>query len=168
MRTTSSASGVVCFASAMMFSIAWTVVPDAQRREADNTTEGAPLATSAIARDAAAYYGKLVTLSAAVEKVLSKTAFVIDQQRVVRGRGVTGMGSPLLVIAPGLTSVIKPTDSLLVRGEIVKFDAASISRAAPGYTLDLPADAQATFAGSPVLMAQSVRDSQSTELAKQP
>src|SRR5262245_21381666 len=140
----------------------------AQRRGPDNYNDGAQVAKTANARMGAADYGKSVTDSAAVERVLSNTMFVVEQRRVVKGQGVKGTGAPLLVIAPYLTGVIKEADYLLIQGEIVKFDPASISRAAPGYTLDLPADAYAQFAGSPVLIAASVRDSQSAEMARKP
>ena len=169
MRASIVPSNALCLASVAAILVVLTAVPAGQRRgETDNSAEGVPVATNAIVQDTAAYYGKSVTISAAVEKVLSKTAFAVDQRRVVRGEGVKGFGAPILVIAPSLTGAIKPADYLLIRGEIVKFEPANLARVAPDYAPDLPAETYATYSGGPVLIAKSVKDSQYVELAKQP
>ncbi len=51
---------------------------------------------------------------------------------------------------------------------MVKFDAAAIATAAPGYQLDLTPDLAAQYQGQPVLMATSVVDSTYVELTKKP
>ena len=57
-------------------------VPSAQRRgRADNAAQGVPVATNTIVEAPDRYYGKLVTVSAGVEEMLSKTTFLLDQRR---------------------------------------------------------------------------------------
>lgn len=167
MRDALMVSSAVCLVAATALLTAPASVR-AQRRGADNSNEGAPVSTTAIVQGADAYYGQPVTVSAGVEQVLSKTAFVLDQRRVVRGQGVKSAGAPILVIAPYLTGVLTPADELVVRGEIVKFAPADLARAAPEYSLDVPDDAAAAFAGKPVLMAISVRNSSFTEIGMKP
>ena len=70
-----------------------TAAPSAQRRRADNASEGVPVATTVIRQNPDAYYGKLVTVSAGVDEILSKTAFVIDQRKAVDASGVTSWGA---------------------------------------------------------------------------
>jgi hypothetical protein len=146
-----------------------TAGPGAQRRNrGDNASFGAPVATNTIAGNPEAYDGKLVTVSAGVEQVLSKTVFVVDQRRAVGGREVKSIGAPTLVIAPALAGALDQKHYLLLRGQILTFDAASIEGLVPGYTLDLSPELGARYQGQPVLLATSVLDSTSTELVKQP
>jgi cytochrome c556 len=142
--------------------------PGAQRRGNDNTSQGAPVATNTILQNPDAYYGKPVTMSAAVEQVLSRTAFLVDQRKAVSAKEVKAIGQPILVIAPYLTGALDEKNYLLMRGEIVKFDPAALARVAAGYTLDLAPDVGAKYQGQPVLVATSVIDSRYTELAKKP
>jgi hypothetical protein len=140
----------------------------AQRRRSDNASQGIPVATNRIVQDPGAYYGKVVTVSAGVEQMLSMTAFVLDQRRAAGATGVKAIGKPILVIAPYLAASLNPNGYLMVRGEIVKFDAAAIARVAPGYTLDLAPDVSARYYGQPVLVASSVINSVFLELVRKP
>jgi len=133
-----------------------------------DTVVGVPVATNAILQNADAYYGTVVTISAGVEEVLSKTAFVVDQRRAVRANEVKALGKPVLVIAPSLQGTVMPNKYVVVRGELVKFDEQSIVKAAAGYTLDVAPDVVQKYRGQPVLVASSVIDSTYTELAKPP
>ena len=131
-------------------------VPSAQRRgRADNAAQGVPVATNTIVEAPDRYYGKLVTVSAGVEEMLSKTTFLLDQRRA-GVKQVQAIGRPLLVIAPYLTASFDRSNYLLVRGEVVKLDAAALARLAPGDTLDLAPDVGATYQAQPVLVANSV------------
>jgi len=143
--------------------------PSAQRRRGGDTAAfGAPVATNTILASPDQYYGKLVTVSAGLEQVVSKTAFVVDQRQIVGGSEVKPAGMPILVIAPYLTGKLEPMNYLLVRGQLVRFDPETISRVAAGYTLDFTPDLAARYAGRPVLVATSVLDSTYTELARKP
>jgi hypothetical protein len=141
----------------------------AQRQTAiDNPGWGMPIATNVIAASPDTYYGKVVTLSAGVEQVFSKTAFAVDQRRLVSGGEVKGSGKPILVIAPHLTVALDRRNYILMRGEIVRFDPLAIARLAPGYTLDLAPDVGARYEGQPVMVANLVLDSTYSVLAKTP
>jgi len=144
--------------------------PHAQRgrRGGPDANTGLPIATNAILQNPDAYYGKPVTISAGVEQMLSKTAFLVDQRKALGASEVTAVGKPILVIAPYLTSSLHQKDYLLMRGEIIKFDPAMIARAAPEYSLDLAFDVAAKYRGQPVLVATSVVTSTSVEIARKP
>ena len=149
--------------------IATMAAPGAQRTRPDNDGQGAPVATNRIAQNPDAYYGKLITVSAGVEQVLSKTAFLVDQQRKVVGNmEVQAVGKPVLVIAPYLSGRLDQKSYLWVRGELVKFDATAIARVAPDYRIDLPPEVAAKYQGQPVLLANSVMNSTHVELGKKP
>ena len=125
------------------FLIAAVASPTAQRRRGGGGDGEAPLATNTIAQNPEAYYGKPVTVSAGVEKILSKTEFLVDQRKVVAGV-VTPVGAPLLVVAPSLTGEIDQKNYLLIRGQLTN------------------------VGGRPVLMATSVINSKYKELARKP
>lgn len=149
--------------------VATVVTTNAQRRRGnDNTAQGAPVATNTIVHSPDLYYGKLVTVSAGIEQVLTKTAFVLDQRKAVSPSGVKSIGSPLLVIAPTLSAPLDPKHYVMVRGQIVKFDPGAIARMATDYAIDLSPEASARFQGQPVLVATAVIDSTYTDLAKKP
>ena len=149
--------------------LAMTMPLGAQRRRgADNASQGTPVATNTILRHPDAYYGKSVTVTAGIEQVLSKTAFVVDQRKTVTANGTTALGQPLLVIAPSLNGALDSTHYVLVRGQIVKFDPAEIARLAPGYAIDLVTGVGERFVGKPVLVATSVIDSTYKDLVKRP
>jgi hypothetical protein len=162
----------VCLVTAATLLIVTIAAPSAQRRRADNASEGVPVATTVIRQNPDAYYGKLVTVSAGVDEILSKTAFVIDQRKAVDASGVTTTGTPILVIAPYLSAALDQKNYLLVRGQIVKFDAATIlgaiARQDPGYQIDFAAEIGAKYQGQPVLVATSVINAAFSELAKKP
>ena len=143
--------------------------PAAQRRSrGDNSTHGAPVATNTIALTPDRFYGKLVTVSAAVDEMLSKTVFVIDQRKAAGAKEVKAVGSPLLVIAPQLMAALEQNRYFLVRGEVVKFSVDALAKTAAGYTLDLAPETSAKYEGQPVLVASSILDSKYAELVKQP
>jgi cytochrome c556 len=127
-----------------------------------------PTATNTILQNPGAYYGKSVTISAGVEQILSKTAFLIDQWKGVGATGVTPVGKPIMVIAPYLTSPLDPKHYLLMSGQIVKFDPAALATLAADYTLDLEPEVAAKYQGQPVLLATSVKNSTYAELARKP
>ncbi len=117
----------VCLVAAGTILTMTMAAPSAQRRRADNASEGIPVATNVIVQNPDAYYGKLVTVSAGVDQILSKTAFVIDQRKAAGAREVKAIGAPILVIAPYLTGPLDQKTYLLMRGQVVKFDPAAIA-----------------------------------------
>jgi len=133
-----------------------------------NANAGLPVATNAILRNPTAYYGKQITVSAGVERMLTKTAFLVDQWKMAGPGDVQPIGRPVLVIAPYLTNALDHRNYLIVRGELLKFDTAALARVASEYKLDLGPELWETFQGQPMLLAASVLSSTYTELAKKP
>ena len=144
-------------------------IAEAQRRGGrDNAAQGLPVATNTILANPDAYYGKLVTVSAGVDAMLSKTVFLVDQWKALGTEEAVPMGKPILVIAPYLSAALEHRQYFLLRGQVVKFDPAAIGAAASGYALDLPPDMQARYLGQPVLVATSVVNATSVELGRKP
>jgi hypothetical protein len=142
---------------------------DAQRRRGnDNSAFGAPVATNTIVDAPDQYFGKLVTITAGVERMVSKTTFLMDQQKVAGPKEVKAVGKPILVIAPYLTSSLDQKKYFLVRGQVVKLEPSALAKLAPDYVLDLPQEVGAKYMGQPVLVASSVLNSTYAELAKKP
>ena len=112
-----------------------------------------PLAASTVAENPDPYYGEYVTLTAAVEQILSRTSFSIDQD------ATKSTGKDVLVIAPHMNGKVDQNAYVTVIGELVKFDPAEIAKKAKDYTLDLPADAAQKYQGKPVVIATSVINS---------
>jgi len=109
-----------------------------------------PMAASSLLLNPDAHYGENVSLMAAVETVLSKTAFTVDQDKT------KATGKEVLVIAPTLTGVVQPNTYVTITGEVVKFDSAEVARKLRGYTLDLAPDVVAKFQGHPAVFATAV------------
>lgn len=146
-----------------------TASPGAQRRRGGGDASlGAPVSTTSVVSAPDAYVGKPVTLSAGVDQVLSRTAFVVDQRKADGTKAVKPVGTPLMVIAPDMDGVLAKDAYLLLKGQIVMFDAAAMTRVAPGYALDLSPELVRKYEGQPVLVATSVLTSTYTELIKKP
>ncbi len=142
---------------------------NAQRRgRGDNEALGVPVSTNAIVDDPGSYLGKQVTISAGVEEVLSKTAFLVDQRKAAGATAVSTVGKPVLVIAPYLTKTLEQKKYLMVSGQLVKLEASALARVAADYTLDLTPELRAKYEGQPVLVATSVVDSAFAELGRKP
>jgi cytochrome c556 len=148
--------------------IAMSALPSAQRGRGGGgaAANGLPVATNTILEHPEEYYGKQVTISAGVEQVLSKTAFLIDQWKAVGPSEVKSIGKPILVIAPYLSASLTQRNYLMVRGQLVKFDPATMTQVAADYKLDLAPELRARYQGQPVLVATSVINSTYAELAR--
>jgi len=165
--TRASAIGISLLAGAAI--VVLTAGVDAQRRRGnDNSAFGAPVATNTIVDAPDQYFGKLVTITAGVERMVSKTTFLMDQQKMAGPKDVKGVGKPILVIAPYLTSSLDQKKYFLVRGQVVKLEPSALAKLAPDYVLDLPQEVGAMYMGLPVLVASSVLNSTYVELAKKP
>jgi len=138
------------------------------RRGGGNANAGLPLATNAILRNPDVYYGKQITVSAGVDHMLSKVAFVVDQWKMTGPNEVAPIGTPILVVAPYLTSTLPSHSYMLMRGELIKFDTSAIARVAAEYKIDLGSDLWAKHHGQPLLLAASVINGAYAELAKRP
>ena len=140
---------------------------DAQRRRTVDPNRPVPVATNTLRADPTPYLSKPVLMSAAVQEVLSPTAFVIDQRRVMDG-SVQPLGAPVLVLAPYLVGVVERDQYVLLQGNVVVFDPATTTASLAGYALDLSPEQVTAWEGSVVLVATSVIDPTHQELARIP
>jgi hypothetical protein len=157
--------------TAMTIVLVMSASPGAQRgrnRGGGNGNQGVPTATNTILAHPDVYYGKQVTISAGVEHMVSKTAFLVDQFHLVGATDVKAIGQPILVIAPYLRRPLDPKRYMLMRGEIVKLDQTAVARVAAEFTLDLEPEVVAKYQGQPVLLTTSVVDSVYAEVASKP
>jgi hypothetical protein len=169
MRDTPSWPQCLALIAVTVVAVMFTANVNAQRRRGnDNSSFGTPVATNTIVDAPEAFVGKLVTVTAGVERMTSKTSFLIDQQRASGSNEVKAIGKPLLVIAPYLTVSLEQKKYFLVRGQVVTLAPEALSRIAPDYVLDLPDEVSATYLGKPVLVASSVLNTTYAELARKP
>ncbi|HKB12731.1 MAG TPA: hypothetical protein VKD69_18840 [Vicinamibacterales bacterium] len=124
-----------------------------------------PVATNTVNANPDAYYGQGVTITAAVDQVLSKSAFAVDQRRVA-GAPAPTKPTDVLVLVPTLQSPVDPKSYVTVMGELVKFDPAEVAKKAKDYKIDLPAETIAKYNGRPALIATSVITDKFVDLAK--
>ena len=104
----------------------------AQQAPAPAARPMVPVAASSVAAYPDTYLGENVSVMAAVEALLSKTAFTIDQDKT------KSTGKDVLVLAPTLTGVVQPNTYVTVVGEVIRFDPAEVAKRLKGYTIDLP------------------------------
>jgi cytochrome c556 len=124
-----------------------------------------PVAVSTVAANPDAYYGESVTLTAAVDQILSRSAFSISQRTVGDAINKTS-GNDVLVLAPTLNGAVDRNAYVTVLGELVRFDPAEIARKAKGYALDLAPDVVAKYTGRPAVLATAVINGAMVDLAK--
>ena len=121
-----------------------------------------PLTAGSILLNPAAHIGENASMMAAVEAVLSKTVFTVDQDKT------KSTGHDVLVIAPTLTEAPALNTYVTVQGEIIKFDPDEVTRKARNYSLDMPADMIEKFRGKPAIVATAVITAALLDLAKKP
>jgi cytochrome c556 len=119
-----------------------------------------PMTASSLLRNPFAHLGENVSLIAAVEAILSKTVFTLDQDRS------KSTGQELLVIAPTLITLPDLNVYVTVQGEVLRFDPAEIAAKAQDYTLDLSPEIIAKFQGKPVVLARAVIAPSLVDIAK--
>ena len=119
-----------------------------------------PVPTTALAKNPEPYFGENVTMTAAVDKILSKSAFSIDQ-RIKNAPA----GDDILVLAPILNGPVEPDKYVTVAGELIKFDPAEISKKVKGYQVDLAPDVIEKYRGRPAVIAKVVVNDKMTDLA---
>lgn len=121
-----------------------------------------PVAASSLALHPELYVGQTVSLTGAVEQILSKTVFTVDQDKT--------KSSPknVLVVAPALIGAVDLNAYVTVVGDAVKFDPADVTRRFKDYTLDLAPDVIEKYRGLPAVFATAVINAAMTDLAKKP
>lgn len=121
-----------------------------------------PLAASTLANKPEAYYGEMVTVTATVEQVLSKSAISVDQDKT------KSTGKEILVLAPTMNGTVDLNTYVTVIGELMAFDPAEIAKKAKGYTLDISPEVVAKYKGRPVVLATAVVNNAGIDVAKKP
>jgi lipid-binding SYLF domain-containing protein len=108
--------------------------------------------------DADDFYGRQVMITAEVEDVYSRSAFAIDDDRLL------STGRDVLVIAPGIRRPVADDLDVTIVGEVVEFDRGDIEDRLAGYRLDLRDDLVRAFDNRPVILATSIRTREGEEL----
>src|SRR5262245_46842481 len=120
-----------------------------------------PAAASSVASNPDGFVGDNVSMMCAVEAILSKTVFTVDQDKA------KSTGKDVLVIAPNLQMPVAQNAYVTVQGEVFKFDPAEVmKRARNGYVLDLPPDVAAKYQGKPAVFATGVITAQLVDIGK--
>ena len=150
-------AGLVAFSIAML---ATTLAVRAGQAPGGAAPKLVPMTASSLLRDPAAHIGETVSLMAAVETVLTKTAFTVDQDRT------KSTGKELLILAPNLSSAPERNAYFTIQGEVMRFDPAEIEKKARSYKLDLTPELIAKYKGQPVVLATVVVTTGLIDLAK--
>lgn len=108
-----------------------------------------PLAASTIVNNPDPYVGEYISVTAAVEQLLTKSTFSVDQDK-------TKADKDILVIAPTMTGTVDANAYVTVLGELVKFDPDEIKKKTKNYTLDLSPELVAKYKGRPAVVATAV------------
>ncbi|MBI1872413.1 MAG: hypothetical protein HYS05_00830 [Acidobacteria bacterium] len=124
-----------------------------------------PVAANTVAANPDAYYGQPVTVTAVVERILSRSAFVVAQ-RTYGGATNTAVRKDLLVLVPTITGAVDQNAYVTVFGEVVRFDPAEVAKKAKDYKIDLAPEVVAEYTGRPAVVATSVLNAAMTDLAK--
>ena len=121
-----------------------------------------PVAASSVAANPDQYVGEYVTMTGAVEAILTKTSFSVDQDKT------KSTGKDVLVLAPSLQKPADANGYVTVIGQLIKFDEKEVAAKLKDYQIDLsPADA-AKYKGKPVVLATAVINTAGIDIAKKP
>jgi lipid-binding SYLF domain-containing protein len=104
------------------------------------------------------FYQKQVMVTAEVEDVFSRTAFAIDDDRLL------STGRDVLVIAPSIRRPVSDDLDVTVTGEVIQFNRRNVENRLIGYKLDLRDDVVRAFNNRPVILATSIRTRDGEEL----
>jgi hypothetical protein len=118
------------------------------------------VAASTLAAHPETYYGEGVSLTGAVEQLLSKSAFSVDQGKTKKP------GAEVLIIAPTLQQPVDSNAYVTVLGEVIKFDPEVIGKKAKDYKNDLAPDVAAKYLGHTTVIATSVITAAGLDIAK--
>jgi cytochrome c556 len=119
-----------------------------------------PVAASTLLAHPEAYYGQHVTLTAAVDQILTPTAFAVEQGKA------SPSGKDLLVLTPVLHGRVEQNAYVTVIGEVVAFDPDEIAKKTPNVKIDLTPDAVAIYRGGPAVIATGVINTAFVDLTK--
>ena len=126
-----------------------------------------PVAADSVLANPDPYYGQPVTITAAVEQILSKTAFSVAQRSVGQAaNGSKRAQGDVLVVAPNLHDPVDQNAYVTVIGELVRFDPAEVATKAKDYKPDLAPDVVERYRGRPAVIATAVINAKMVDLAR--
>lgn len=131
-----------------------------QAQEQEEPRPAIPAAASSIAERPERFYGEFVTVYATVERSLTPTAFVIDQDKTKT------TGKEVIVLARRLHKPVEPNTYVTVMGEVLHPDSAEIAKVAKEAAAGLPPEVLAQNAGKPVIFATTVLTPDLEDLAR--
>jgi hypothetical protein len=145
----------------LTIAIATIASPGAQQSGTGATPKAlVPVAASTVAANPDDFFGMYVTMTGAVERRLSRSAFSVDQDKTKT------TGHEVLVIAPSLIAPVDLNTYVTVLGEVVHLDAAEIASKTKDYALDLAPDVIETYRGRPVVVATAVINAAGIDVAR--
>lgn len=121
-----------------------------------------PVAASSVAANPDPYVGEYVTMTGAVETILTQTSFSVDQDKT------KATGKEVLVLAPTLQKQADANGYVTVIGQLIKFDEKEVASKLKDYKIDLSAADVAKFTGKPVVLATAVINTAGIDIAKKP
>ncbi|HYM22372.1 MAG TPA: hypothetical protein VEU08_04165 [Vicinamibacterales bacterium] len=128
-----------------------------------------PTSAASLARNPDPLIGENVTVTASVEQILSKSAFLIVQHQpagaTVSPKAPQGTIKDVLVLAPILNAPVEQDKYVTVGGEVLRFDPAEIAKKVKNYQLDLAPDVVEKYKGRPVVIAKVVVNGSMVDLA---
>ncbi len=128
-----------------------------------------PTSAASLARNPNAFLGENVTLTAAVEQILSHSAFLVEQRLPASAnaspKAPAGAVKDVLVLAPILNGPVEQDKYVTVAGEVMTFDPAEIAKKVKNYQLDLTPDIAEKYKGRPVIIAKVVVNGSMVDLA---
>ena len=123
-----------------------------------------PVAANTVSANPDAYYGEVVTMTANVDQILSKSSLLIGQKTIAGAPKPTG--TDVLVLLPTMYGSVQANTYVTVMGEVTRFDPAEIAKK-KNYKLDeLSPDVVEKYKGKPVLLATAVINTASVDLTK--
>ena len=118
-----------------------------------------PVAASTLAAHPEPYYGERITMTGAVEQIVGKLAFSVDQDKTKTQE------QQVLVLAPRMNAPVEANTYVTVIGEVVAFDSAEVTKRAKDYPVEIAPEVAAKFKGRPVIFATNVINTGGTDLA---
>lgn len=109
-----------------------------------------PVAASTLATSGTRYVGEPVSLTGAVDAIVGKQVFTVDQDATKSG------GPSVLVLAPGLSADARTNRYVTVLGEVVTLTADVLAAQLKERAGDVPADVVTRFTGRPAVVAKTV------------
>ena len=119
-----------------------------------------PVAASTLTSQPDNFIGVNISMTAAVDQILSKTAFTIEPNTSKNGE------REVLVLTPVLSGPVDLHAYVTVLGEVVRFDPAEVAKKSKDIKVDLPPDVVEKYRGKPAVLATGVINNKFVDLAK--